>query len=159
MSAPKNNQFWKQRSSHGRNPVFESKEDLQDAAEQYFQWVEDNPLFEEKAFSTKDGIQKEDLSKIRAMTIGGLCIFIGISHDTWLSYKKKQDFIGVTGQIEEIIKTQKFAGAAAGLLNANIIARDLGLTDKSESKVVLDAAGEFLDAIAPSTGLPSERDN
>jgi hypothetical protein len=27
---------------------------------------------------------------------------------------------------------QKFSGAAAGLLNPNIIARDLGLADKSE---------------------------
>ena len=32
----------------------------------------------------------------------------------------------------EIIRTQKFAGAAADLLNANIIARDLGLADKNE---------------------------
>ena len=30
---------------------------------------------------------------------------------------------------------QKFAGAAVGLFNANIIARDLGLTDKQEIKM------------------------
>ena len=34
--------------------------------------------------------------------------------------------------MKQIIKTQKFEGAAAELLNANIIARDLGLADKKE---------------------------
>ena len=32
----------------------------------------------------------------------------------------------------QIIYTQKFEGSAAGLLNPNIIARDLGLNDKQE---------------------------
>ena len=34
--------------------------------------------------------------------------------------------------MEQIIRTQKFEGAAAELLNPNIIARDLGLADRSE---------------------------
>jgi len=42
------------------------------------------------------------------------------------------DFVGVTTRAEEVIYNQKFAGAAAGLLNANIIARDLGLSDKKD---------------------------
>ncbi|MDC9826565.1 terminase small subunit, partial [Devosia sp. ZB163] len=35
-------------------------------------------------------------------------------------------------RVDEIIRAQKFEGAAAGLLNPNIIARDLGLADKQE---------------------------
>lgn len=35
-------------------------------------------------------------------------------------------------EAEEIIRRQKFEGAAADLFNPNIIARDLGLADKSE---------------------------
>ena len=35
-------------------------------------------------------------------------------------------------QVEDIIRTQKFEGASAELLNVSIIARDLGLADKSE---------------------------
>lgn len=34
--------------------------------------------------------------------------------------------------MEEIIRTQKFEGASADLLNPNIIARDLGLAEKQE---------------------------
>ncbi len=37
-----------------------------------------------------------------------------------------------TTRVDEIIRTQKFQGASADLLNANIIARDLGLADKTE---------------------------
>ena len=47
-------------------------------------------------------------------------------------HRAKQDFSEVTTRVDEIIRTQKFQGAAADLLNPNIIARDLGLADKSE---------------------------
>ena len=40
----------------------------------------------------------------------------------------------LTSKIENVIKSQKFAGAAADLLNANIIARDLGLKDASSTE-------------------------
>jgi hypothetical protein len=33
---------------------------------------------------------------------------------------------------ESVIYTQKFTGAAANLLNANLVARELGLADKTE---------------------------
>ena len=49
-----------------------------------------------------------------------------------LEKKLDKDFSQVVNTIKEIIETQKFEGASAGLLNPNIIARDLGLTDKKE---------------------------
>lgn len=69
---------------------------------------------------------------MRAMTIGGLCLFLDIAPDTWFRYAKMEGFSDVTREIEEAIRLQKFAGAAAELLNPNIIARDLGLADKRE---------------------------
>ena len=41
----------------------------------------------------------------------------------------------VITRIRETAYNQKFTGAAADLLNANIIARDLGLSDKKEMNV------------------------
>ena len=70
---------------------------------------------------------------MRAMTIGGLCIFLDIWQNTWTNYRESNDFLRVTDQVEEIIRNQKFSGAAADLLNANIIARDLGLSDKVDT--------------------------
>lgn len=40
------NNFWEQRSTHGRSKIFETPEILWDAASQYFKWALDNPLIE-----------------------------------------------------------------------------------------------------------------
>jgi hypothetical protein len=131
MPAPKENRFWMARSSHGRKPIFESPERLWEACCEYFQWCEDNPLYETKAFAFQGVVTTEELPKMRAMTIGGLCLFLDISDDCLSNYGKREDFIGIVADIKQTIYQQKFSGAAADLLNANIIARDLGLKDKS----------------------------
>jgi len=105
---------------------------LWNAASEYFAWVEDNPLWEDRVTSFQGVNTHEPIAKMRAMTIGGLCIFLDIARQSWEEYKKREGFLEVTRAIEEIIRDQKFSGAAADLLNANIIARDLGLADKSE---------------------------
>ena len=69
---------------------------------------------------------------MRAMTLDGLYLFLDITRQTFDNYRERDDFFTVTMQIEATIRSQKFAGAAADLLNANIIARDLGLSDKRE---------------------------
>lgn len=132
MAAPVGNSFWEARSSHGRKPIFPTPEGLWEAAVEYFKWVEENPLQEAKAFAYQGVITTANLPKMRAMTISGLCIFLDISVQAWSEYRTREGFGEVTKQIEEVIRTQKFTGAAADLLNANIIARDLGLADRSE---------------------------
>ena len=132
MAAPVGNRFWEQRSSHGRKPIFETPEQLWDAACEYFEWVEDNPLSEMKAFSYQGEIIKTDIPKMRAMTESGLCLFLDIGVSTLHDYKKNKDFSEVISRIEKVIFTQKFEGAAADMLNANIISRELGLSDKTQ---------------------------
>ncbi len=132
MAAPKGNQFWKARASHGRDLIFETPELLWESCSEYFDWVEDNPLEEEKLFAYQGAIKRETVSKMRAMTLGGLCIFLDVTEDTWSNYRQRKDYLGVVSKVEKIIYNQKFTGAAADLLNANIIARDLGLSDKQE---------------------------
>ena len=149
MSAPKGNRFWEERSSHGRTPIFESKEDLWLAASEYFEWVEDNPLWESKVAQYQGEVVEMTLPKMRAMTIEGLRLFLDIGYQTWRDYCKREDYSEVTAKIEDIIRTQKFSGAAADLLNANIIARDLGLADKKEidgNMSVSDMTEDQLDA-------------
>lgn len=132
MAAPKGNRFWEARSSHGRNPKFESPEALWSACCEYFKWVDDNPLWEVKAFAFQGVVTQEPIPKMRAMTIGGLTLFLDITIETWRQYRMKEGFSEVTSQAEKVIYDQKFTGASADLLNANIIARDLGLKDNSE---------------------------
>lgn len=132
MAAPLGNQFWKARSKHGRGKIFEEPAILEEACYEYFQWVEDNPLIEMKAFAYQGAVIQEPVAKMRAMTLNGLCLFLGISEEAWRQYRERNDFIGVVSQCEKYIYEQKFTGAAADLLNASIISRDLGLMDKSQ---------------------------
>ena len=139
MAATKGNQFWKARAKHGRNKIFKTPELMLDAAFDYFAWVEDNPL--KKAIIYQGDVCSKPEELMRAMTIKGLCIYWGVNtrylndfvSGLDLEDEKGKDFSEVISTIKEIIETQKFEGASAGLLNPNIIARDLGLTDKSES--------------------------
>ena len=146
MAAPRGNRFWEARSSHGRNPKFESGDQLWSACCEYFQWVEDNPLWEMKPFAYQGEVTQEPVAKMRAMTLTGLCLFLDISDDTWRNYREKEDLLGVVSRAEKVIYDQKFSGAAADLLNANIIARDLGLAEKKEVKQsVSDLSDEEID--------------
>lgn len=135
MGAPLGNRFWEARSSHGRNPKFRSPDHMWEAACEYFEWVEDNPLIEEKAWHANGVVTKDTIHKMRAMTIDGLIHFLDISDACWYDYCSKNDYSSVTGKIKNVIRSQKFAGAAADLLNANIIARDLGLKDASATEL------------------------
>lgn len=137
------------RSSHGRKPIFADPDVLWDACVEYFDWVEKNPLQEAQAFAYQGDVKLQDLPKLRAMTISGLCIFLDIDRSTWSDYGKRDDFIPIVTRVEEVIRTQKFEGAAAGLLNPNIIARDLGLADKQELEHgVTDPLADLMKAIA-----------
>ena len=130
----------------GRPPKFRTPEDLAEKCEAYFQWVEDNPLHEDKLVTFQGSASHEPVQKMRAMTVAGLCLHLGIGEQTWRDYAAKPDFSGVTSWADRLIRTQKFEGAAADLLSPNIIARDLGLADKSESKV--DANGGLAAVLA-----------
>lgn len=132
MAAPKGNRFWELRSSHGRKPIFAEADDLWAAACEYFEWVEANPLWEDKLVTFQGSATHEPVAKMRAMTLDGLCLFLDISDETWRAYREREGFSGIVTRVEKVIRSQKFAGAAADLLNPNIIARDLGLSEKAE---------------------------
>lgn len=127
------NRFWEARSSHGAKPKFEKAEDLWSACCEYFEWVEENPLYETKGFAFQGVVTKETFPKMRAMTIAGLCMFLDVDEVTWRDWRSSRpDLSTVISRAEAVIFQQKFSGAAADLLNANIIARDLGLADKQD---------------------------
>lgn len=133
MAAPIGNKFWELRSKHGRNKLFENPEQIWELACEYFQWCDDHPWFKRELIRGGDlAGQIVSIPTERPYTLGGLCIYLGINNQTWTNYRDKDDFLGVITHIEEIIRTQKFEGAAVGTFNANIIARDLGLSDKQE---------------------------
>lgn len=127
------NDLWNTRSSAGPKPKFANGDDLWAACCEYFAWMSGRPLMEAKAFSYEGNVTIADLPHMRAMTLASLCVFLDIGFSTWDDWRKdRPDLSEVITRVERIIFAQKFEGAAAGLLNANIIARDLGLADKKE---------------------------
>jgi hypothetical protein len=77
---------------------------------------------------------------MRAFTMAGLCRYLRCNtkyfNDFNESIKGKEDemskgFSEVITLIYDTLYEQKFTGAAAGFLNANLISRELGLADKN----------------------------
>lgn len=127
MSAPVGNNFWTKRSSHGRRMLFNDSEELWEACVQYFNWVEDHPIMTSETVKYRGDVSLVQVPKMRPMTLRGLRFFLNISRKTWRNYKGREGFFPIISEVEDIIWEQKFTGAAAGIFNANIIARDLDL--------------------------------
>ena len=127
------NRFWEARSSAGPKPKFECADDLWAACVEYFDWVHDNPLYADHLVTFQGQATHEPVAKMRAMTIGGLCLFLDIDETTWRDWKaSRSDLSPIITRAEAVIFAQKFEGAAADLLNGNIIARELGLSEKRD---------------------------
>jgi len=151
MPAPKGNQFWKNRSKHGRDKLFATADLLWKAAIEYFQWCDENPLIAVE-YNSKDAIKCE-VPKMRAYTLSGLCVYLDCNSAYFRTFKanlndENKDFYTVIARIEEIMDTQKFEGAASGLLNANIIARSLGLSEKVDNTTTIGADSAMLKVLA-----------
>lgn len=143
MAAPKGNQFWKFRTRSGPKQIWSDPVKLWEECILYFQWCEDNPLMASEVIKFQGVGSITEVPKMRAMTIQGLCFYLKISFDTWQNYKKQKDLLEVIHEAEQVIYDQKFSGAAADLLNANIIARDLGLVDKKDVDTTLKIGGTW----------------
>lgn len=137
MAAPIGNRFWEMADPDkiGRPTKFKTPKELWEQSCDYFKWCDDNPLQEEKLFHFQGAVTRETASKMRAYTIRELCLFLGCNEDylTQFNEDKNKEFSSIITRIRDVIYTQKFTGAAADLLNANIIARELGMSDKQET--------------------------
>lgn len=130
MGAPKGNEFWKFADPFkiGRPNKYKTPEELWLHAKQYFDWVDNNPILKTD-FKGKDSeMVQYDLQ--RPYTWQGLYVFLCVKDLE--HYKTKNEFSEILTHIGNIIYSQKFDGAAVGIFNHAIIARDLGLVDKSD---------------------------
>lgn len=132
MAPPKGNQFWMLRSEHGRDTLFASAELMWQAACEYFTWCEKNPF---KATEVSAG-KKITVNKVRPFTMEGLCQYLRCNTHYFQQFNPPDDdFSYIVTRIKEVVYNQKFSNAASGLLNANIIAYDLGLRKDKDVNV------------------------
>ena len=159
MAATHGNKFWQRRSKHGRDKLFESPELLWEAACEYFQWCDDNPWLKID-FKGKDADRVEIPTEI-PYTMKGLCLYLGCNDAYFRNFKNQErsnseDFSSVIERIEDTIYNQKFTGATVGAFNANIIARDLGLSDHSKVEHANDKESPLIDYSKLSTETLTE---
>lgn len=126
------NKLWALRERSGKRPMFETGEQLIEKAIEYFEWCEANPIEEEVVGWYQGEPSTHTISKMRAFTIMGLCAYIGVDRQSWSEWRKKEALNEAVLWIDDIMYEQKFTGAAAGVLNASIIGRDLGLTERTD---------------------------
>jgi hypothetical protein len=133
MGAPKGNTYWKNViNKTGRPRIFESPEILWKRCCEYFEWVDENPIIKTD-FKGKDA-QSVKYELQRPYTWSGLYVFLGVCNLEY--YKEKNEFSEILTHITNVIYTQKLEGAAAGIFNAQIIAKEIGLTDKIDHGIV-----------------------
>lgn len=148
MGAPKGNQYYKLRSKDGRDRKFKTPEELTEAINEYFQFIEENPFLEDNLFAFQGAVTHDNAKKMRPMTVEGLCNYIDIAVSTFHDYGKLKDFSNIITRAKQIIDVQQFEGAASGFLNPNIIARKLGLADKTD----VTSQGEKVQIYLPDNG-------
>jgi len=150
--------YW-ERGGSGAPRKFETPEELWEAAVEYFTWATENPLPSAKTVTSGGVSHLANVPKLRAFTIRGMALHMGIQNATWVEWRtSRPDLSEIMGLCEDIVYSQKFEGAASGLLSTNIIARDLGLVDKSAVDIVgvqlsheqqIDRIKGFIPQLAP----------
>lgn len=130
MSETTKKQCWRLRKDLSETGKKLTPDQILTGAQDYIDNCVDNPLIEVD-FRGKDAT-KVELEKMRAMTLEGLYFHLDISKETWRQWRKDKNYIGIITRVENLMFAYDFEGAAANLLNANIIAKKLGLVDKKE---------------------------
>lgn len=130
----------------GRPPKF-TPNGLLKKFEEYLADRAARPITEETREETGGDRKVNKTTKLEhphPISIADFCIFLGCSRDWWNSLS--DDFLGVKKHIRTYIEDYQLKGASAGLFNANIVARLLGLADKQqteqkvETRIVVETA-------------------
>lgn len=132
MPAPKGHPLW----GNPIKPKLYTPEGLWDKFVEYIDWSDANPIVSEDFI--KGGMaagEKVLVNHSRAYSIERFCVFANMSDDTFSNYEKKEGYetyFGVCKRIRKIIDSQHFEGGMAGVFNANITTRKLGLKEQNE---------------------------
>jgi len=137
MAAPKNNKYYLLREYDGRPKKFESPKQFLNECMDYFKWCDNNPWYRNEAI--KSGNDAGRIIKIptkRPYTLVGLCNYLGIVENTFKNYESDEnykDYFTVVTHVRNIINNDQLEGACVDAYNANIIARVLGLVEKTNN--------------------------
>jgi len=121
------NRAWAARRSPGRRRRFADPDALEAACIRYFEWCAANPLIRHEPVVYRGKVTMMlAVPRLRALTLAGLCVHLGIGRSTWRDYRARPAFSPVIEWVENTVWVNQFEGAAAGLFDRRIVARMLG---------------------------------
>lgn len=123
----------------GGRPLHYTPKQLAEKFEEYVDWCKDNDMVFEEVQSSKQGMttfkKTTTTRKERLISIHGFLVFIGKTPRWWTELsngKQGERFSTLKENITAYCEDYQKEMAAAGVFNANIISRLLGLADKKE---------------------------
>ena len=116
----------------GRPNLIESPEELEKLANEYMQWVRNNPVMKTITASFQGEISYLKVPHQRPMTQYGLASHLGVGLSTLKDYGTRPEYSAIFRKVTATMTAWNVDGASSGDLNGNIIARIEGLTDKQE---------------------------
>lgn len=115
--------------------TYSSAEELLQAAFGYFDWVISNPMQDQKvSFSAGEPVYAP-FTRLRVMTIGGLCAWLGVSQATFEAWANpthkdyRKELVDAVRLIEQLLSEYLLSAAWAGMGSENLTIRLLKLKD------------------------------
>ncbi len=118
---------------------------------EYFDWADRHPIQDIRHIKkgreishTKKGEETSHKKKgevltlhlPRALTLTGFFLYAGITRGAWNGYSRDgAPTAAICENIEAVIRTQKFENAAVRRMCPTLISRDIGLSDKTETRI------------------------
>ena len=116
----------------GKPRAIESPEQFEKLANEYIQWVKDNPVMKTITAAFQGVISYEKVPHDRPMTQYGLAAHMGIGLSTLKDYGSRDEYSAMYKRICSIMTAHNVDGASSGDMNGNIISRIEGLADKQD---------------------------
>lgn len=134
------NQWWKLRSKHGVGALFTDPVKLLEAADEYFQNTINDPILIPEHKVVGKTLVTTVLPAAKIFTHDGLCLYLGCATSWWRQFRNTEvgqsgDFPTAIAAIEQVMRTQKLTGAAAGIFNSMIVARMEGLREGIDTSI------------------------
>lgn len=148
---------------------YATPEELYAACYDYFEWCDENPIMTRRLVTVSNGggmgssVEQHELPQPRMYTETGLCLHLGIGHNTWLSWKDPmhalywEEAVDVIDWAITVVREQNLTEAAVGGLNPMLVMRIHGIREQMDLKSVNHTTVDSDDGINPELLSPDER--
>ncbi|WEY17726.1 terminase small subunit [Vibrio phage Vc1] len=107
-------------------------EQLMQLVVNYFEWAETNAIKAGGSESFQGRTYQDTIHRPRVFTWNGLTLFPGVSTGIIQRWKRQPGYMEVLDFADMVIREQKYQYAANGMINTNMIAKELGI-DKGDT--------------------------